>query len=65
MLTQIQEVGEGLYGILSTNIHHFQGVYNVDPSQWDELRGEILQGLCPMHFRADGRLDWDLERARY
>ena len=33
MLAQIQKVGEGMYGTLSTTIHHFQGVYNIEPSQ--------------------------------
>ena len=65
MVSQIQKVGEGMYGTMSTNIHHFRGVYNVDPSQWDELPGAILQALSPMNFNADGSIDWSLERARY
>jgi hypothetical protein len=65
MLEQIQKVGEDMYSTLSTNIHHFQGVYNMEPSQWDELPGAILQALAPKNLTADGGVEWVAERSRY
>jgi hypothetical protein len=64
-VSQIRSVGQTMYGTLSTNIHHFRGVYHIDQNQWDVLPGAILQALAPTKINPDGSVDWDAERARY
>ncbi len=63
---QIKILGEGLYGTLSTNIHHFSGGFEVNEDQWDVLQAAILRAITPITTRKDdGSIDWDLERQRY
>ena len=63
---QIQKIGSELYGTLSTNIHHFSGVFTVNGDQWDILQGAILHALTPATTRkSDGSIDWEEERKRF
>ena len=63
--------GEQLYRRLSTNIHHFEGKFMIDDSQWDAAEGAILQALVPsiVGESVDGEswkeVDWEKERRMF
>ncbi len=64
--TQIETVGTGLYGTLSTNIHHFSSQYTILGDQWNALEYEIMQALTPIPSNIPaGEPDWQKERQRY
>lgn len=63
---QVKNNGAYLYGTLSSNIHLFQGEFNVEADQWDILPAAILKALTPQTERKDdGSVDWEKERVRY
>ena len=64
--TQIKNVGIGLYGTFSTNIHHFSNQFTVIDSQWNAPEADIMKALTPLpsNIVAAG-IDWQKERERY
>ena len=61
----VKDVGERMYGTLSSNIHQYHGAYEVDRNQWDNIPGAILEALRPTEFDVDGNIDWTKERAKH
>lgn len=62
----VKNVGDGLYGTLSTNIHHYSGEYKIIDHQWDKLPGDILKAIIPTQpRREDGSVDWNSEKERF
>ena len=63
---EIEHTGGNLYGVLSTNIHHFQGEFEIGADQWNQLEGDILRALTPLdQNRSDAGVEWDEERRRF
>ncbi|KAJ9661278.1 hypothetical protein H2198_002021 [Neophaeococcomyces mojaviensis] len=63
---QIEDTGANLYGLLSTNIHHYSGKFMVAEDQWNVLEVEVLKALIPLaQNQSDTGVDWDTERMRY
>jgi hypothetical protein len=63
---EIEHTGGNLYGVLSTNIHHFQGEFKIGADQWNMLEGDILKALTPLaQNRSDAGVEWDEERRRF
>ena len=69
---RIKTDGGAMYGLLSTDIHHYNGgrVYDVNSLLWPELHGGVIKALAPdpKNFTKSGDIetvDWVKERARY
>ena len=64
---QVEAIGKGLFGCLSTNIHHCGGEIEVIDDQWNVIDAAILRAITPLETstKPDGSVDWDKERQRY
>jgi hypothetical protein len=56
------KAGSGLYGTLSSFLHEY-GRLRVDPL--DSIVQKVLDTIGPVHYKRDGQIDLNLERARW
>lgn len=63
--TQIEEEGDRLYEVLSTNVHEFEKEYDIDTAARDRIPGLILSALKPQNFTTAGDVDWEKEVCRF
>lgn len=65
-MTQVETVGIGFYGTLSTDMHHFRSPYTIFDDQWTALEYDIMHAITPIPSNTTaGETDWQKERQRY
>jgi hypothetical protein len=63
---RVETTGVNLYGILSTNIHHFSGQSTILANQWNILEADILAAFKPLpQNETETGINWNQERTRF